>query len=94
MKIGKIDLGGKDLDADAERRQARAEGVGRIAVRARVRLNAFALIERAVDEATRRGIRRAYKHTDTPTEEAIAASVEREMMNELCEILRFEDGEP
>lgn len=59
-------------------------------VQAAVRLDAYGIIQRAVEEGVARGYRRAFKYTDAPGEEGIRASIEREVMDALCEVLRFD----
>lgn len=59
-------------------------------VQAAVRLDAYGIVQRAVEEGVTRGYRRAFKHTDAPGEESIRASIEREVMDALCEVLRFD----
>jgi hypothetical protein len=66
------------------------EAEKRAAFRASVRLDAYGIVQRAVEEGVSRGYRRAFKHTDAPGEESIRASIEREVMDALCEVLRFD----
>ena len=56
-----------------------------------VRLNAYAILSRAVEEGAACGVRRAYKHNDQPSEEQVTEAVERGVMNAICEVLRFDD---
>ena len=56
-----------------------------------IRINAYEVISRAVESGARRGIRRAYKHDERPSNEYLAASIETEIMSELCEVIQFED---
>jgi hypothetical protein len=56
-----------------------------------VKVDLYAIISRAVDEGTAYGVRRAFKHTETPDIEATIECVSREVMNALCEVLRFDD---
>lgn len=62
-----------------------------VAVRGTVRVNAYVVIARAVEEGVACGWRRAHKHTDSPGEEAILEHIEREVMGALCEALNFDD---
>ena len=41
-----------------------------------------------------RGVRRAFKHTEHPSDEAIAEAVENAVMGALCEVLEFSDEDP
>jgi len=53
---------------------------------------AYTLIERAVEEGAAIGWRRAFKYTETPTDEEAAATIASEVMNALCEVLNFNEG--
>jgi hypothetical protein len=64
-----------------------------VGVKRTVKLNAYNLISNAVDSGVAYGLRRAYKHTETPSQEDITESVAREVMNEICNVLDFGDGE-
>lgn len=65
----------------------------KIAVGSTVRLDAFAIVERAVGEGVEAGWRRAHKHTDKPSGAALQESIEREVMGALCEVLLFGEEE-
>jgi hypothetical protein len=52
-------------------------------------LRLHAIISGAVEEGVAMGVRRAFKHTDRPTEEALREHVEREVMNALDEVIDF-----
>lgn len=56
-----------------------------------VKIDAYKVIRRAVEEGVECGVRRAHKHTTKPSNEAITESVEREVMNALCEVLKFDE---
>ena len=56
---------------------------------ATVTLDAYALVARAVSEGVAYGIQRAHKHCAAPAREVIAENVEREVMNALCEVMKF-----
>lgn len=51
----------------------------------------FEIISRAVEEGVNYGWRRAHKHVDTPSEEAILDSIATEVMNAMCEYFGFAD---
>lgn len=57
----------------------------------KVHVRAYAVVARAVEEGAAIGARRAFKHVDCPTPEQIAESVEREVLNALCEVIDFGD---
>ena len=56
-----------------------------------VKINAYKVIDDVVDRAVRYGYTRAHKHVDNPTEDKIIEEIHRAVMNELCEILQFDD---
>lgn len=56
-----------------------------------MRPNWYVIITRAVEEGAAAGVRRAFKHTDTPTHDAIVENVEQHVMNAICEVVTFED---
>jgi len=60
-------------------------------VDATVKINAYRIIDDAVEKAIAYGYKRAYKHTDTPTEQHLLQEIHRAVMNELCEVLKFEE---
>ena len=56
-----------------------------------IRVNAYTVVERAVEEGVELGCNRAHKYADKPTRESLADAIELAVMNELCEVLRFDD---
>ncbi len=54
-----------------------------------IRVRAYEVIERAVSEGTAAGVRRAYKYTDTPSQDAIADECGRAVMAALEEVLDY-----
>jgi len=62
-----------------------------IKISAHVRLNAYKIIDDVVERAVRYGYNRAHKHADDPSEEHMIEEVRRSVMNELCEILKFDE---
>lgn len=58
-----------------------------------MQVRTYAVLCRAVEEGIACGLRRARKHTDTPTDEEIATHVEREVLGAICEVFRFDDEE-
>lgn len=61
-----------------------------------MKLKAYSIIERAVEEGVTYGYNRAFKHTDAPKTEVLKDSIANAVMNEICEIMDFSDtdGEP
>jgi len=58
-----------------------------------IKINAYEIVARAVETGAAMGVSRAYKYSDAPTHDAIANSVEEEVMNALSDVLVFETGE-
>lgn len=57
----------------------------------RVKLDTWAIISRAVEEGVAYGWRRAHKHTDTPTEDAVTAEIEQAVMSALSEVVKWDE---
>lgn len=55
-----------------------------------IRFNAYAIIERAIDEGITAGWRRAHKHLDNPSEETIASEIHNAIMLNLTEVIDFD----
>lgn len=51
----------------------------------------YPLLERCIEDGLRRGYRRAHKHVENPTEEAIFQEIESCIMGEIYEWFDFED---
>lgn len=60
-------------------------------LQARVKINAYKVIDDVVDRAVRYGYIRAHKYVDNPTEDTMVNEIHKAIMNELCEILQFDD---
>ena len=58
---------------------------------ARVRVRAFDVFQRAVEEGIAYGWQRAHKHTDTPSEEDVKESIEAGVLNAVGEYFEFEE---
>lgn len=58
-----------------------------------MRAREYRLLERCVDEGLQRGFRRAYKHTDCPTDESILESIHCNIMGEINEWFSFPTDE-
>jgi hypothetical protein len=63
------------------------------AINSSVRIDAYKVIDEAVDKGTRYGYRRAHTYVDQPSEDLMIEEIHRAIMNELCEILRFDEEE-
>lgn len=51
----------------------------------------FNLMSMAVEQGVNYGYTRAFKHTDTPDEQAIKQAIYDAVINEICENFTFED---
>jgi predicted Zn-dependent protease with MMP-like domain len=60
-------------------------------VRGGMKLRAYDVLRRAVEEGAAYGWRRAHKHTDTPGEDAIVDQIVQGVLNEICEYFDFDD---
>lgn len=56
-----------------------------------MRVKAYPVLERAVDEGFQRGWNRAHKHTENPTVEAIRDAIVGSIMGDICEVFDFDD---
>jgi len=63
----------------------------RIKGAAEVRLDAYKIIDQTVENAVRYGYNRAHKHTDTPSQAIMIEEIHRAVMNDLSDILKFDD---
>jgi len=55
----------------------------------KLKANTYAVLARAVEEGLDYGYRRAYKHTDTPSEDGLKEEIRLAIMNEICEVFEF-----
>jgi hypothetical protein len=55
-----------------------------------MKIKSYPVIDRAVEEGIAYGYRRAFKHTDTPTEENIKIAIHDAVMNSLAEVIEFD----
>lgn len=58
-----------------------------------MKVNAYAVLCRAVEEGIAIGWMRAHKHTDKPTELEIKDQIEQAVMGAICEYFEFEERE-
>ncbi len=63
----------------------------KLPIGAMVKLNAYKIIDDAIERAILCGIQRAHKHVEHPSEDDLAQEIHRYIMNELSEILKFDD---
>jgi len=52
----------------------------------------FKVLERAIEEGVNFGLSRAYKHTENPGDGIIKDNINREVLNEICEMFTFDDA--
>lgn len=62
-------------------------------IQTQVAFNGYAIISEAVEKGCSYGVMRAYKYTETPTREQISEECQKAVMNEICTVLTFTDGE-
>jgi len=60
-------------------------------LKATVKLDAYKIIDDVVEKAIRHGYHKAHKHVDNPSEESMISEIHRAVMNDLSEILKFDD---
>jgi hypothetical protein len=63
----------------------------RRSVRGGLKVRAYDVLRRAIEEGVEYGWRRAHKHTDAPDAEAIKDQVTTSILNEVCEYFDFDD---
>lgn len=56
-----------------------------------MKVRAYPLLVRAVEEGVEYGWRRAFKHTDTPEPDAIKDQIMTAVTNAICEYFDFDD---
>ena len=57
-----------------------------------MKLKAYNIIHRAVEEGISYGMQRSQKHTDTPSKDHIEQEILRSVMDYINEIIDFEDA--
>lgn len=58
-----------------------------------IKFKSYQLIQRAVEEGIICGYKKAHKHTDDPGEDAINETILNYVMNELSEIIDFDEND-
>ncbi|MFZ5786066.1 MAG: hypothetical protein ACOY3Y_06460 [Acidobacteriota bacterium] len=59
-----------------------------------MRVRAYGVLRRAIEEGLEYGWRRAHKHADKPDEASLKDEVLQGIMNEVCEVFDFDDPAP
>jgi hypothetical protein len=54
----------------------------------------YLLMLDCVERGVSLGLQRSRKHTDTPSDDHIKATIQEAVMNEICEYWTFEDDDP
>lgn len=60
-------------------------------VRGGLKVRAYDVLRRAIEEGVEYGWRRAHKHTDAPDADTIKDQVTTGILNEVCEYFDFDD---
>jgi len=58
---------------------------------ARIRLDTYKIIDSTIENAIRYGYVRAHKHIENPSENHMIQEIHHAVMNDLCDILKFDD---
>lgn len=61
-------------------------------VRGRIRVDAYGVVARAVEEGVACGYRRSRKYVENPDEAQVTEAIYRAVMDSLSEVLRFDGG--
>jgi len=61
-------------------------------IKASIRLDAYKIINDSIDRSINYGWNRAHKHTDSPSVELIKEEISKAIMNDLCELINFDDA--
>ena len=56
-----------------------------------MRVKAYEVLHRAVEEGVLRGYARAHKHTDDPGEETMKYEIENAVLGNICEVFDFDE---
>lgn len=56
-----------------------------------MKVKSYEILDRAVDEGIRCGLALAYKHTASPSEEAIAGEIHDAIMLNVSDVFHFDD---
>jgi len=58
-----------------------------------VRLDAYKIISDTIETSIKLGWNRAHKHIDNPEQQHVLNEIHTAIMNDLCQILKFDDEE-
>jgi hypothetical protein len=65
----------------------------KIVVDGTVKVRVYNYVDEKMEDAIAYGYMRAYKHTDTPTEDQVKYEIHNSIMNSLCDIFVFGEDE-
>jgi hypothetical protein len=57
-----------------------------------MKIKTYPVLERAIEEGIAYGYQRAFKHTETPSEEAIKTEILNSVMNSISEVIDFDSS--
>lgn len=61
-------------------------------VQGSLKVDVYAVLDRAVEEGLAYGWRRAHKHVDNPSEDAIREAMQNAVMDAICGVFKFDDN--
>lgn len=53
----------------------------------------YNILSECIETGADLGYKRAFKHTDSPSEDAIIENIHREILNKICDYFIFEENE-
>jgi hypothetical protein len=56
-----------------------------------MKVKTYAILERAIEEGIAYGYTRAFKHTDSPSEDSIKNEILNSVMNSINEVIEFDE---
>lgn len=56
-----------------------------------IRLDAYNIISNAIENGIELGWNRAHKHVEAPSKDHLLDEIHRNIMNNLCDIIKFDD---
>lgn len=62
-----------------------------LGIKSTVRLDSYRIISDTVEIGISHGWNKAHKHTETPSQQHVLNEIHAAVMNELCEILKFDE---
>lgn len=56
-----------------------------------VKLDVYKILSEVIERSVRYGYNRAHKHVENPNEDHIVETIHTAVMNDLCEIIKFDE---